>query len=253
MTQSAIVVAALAVLFGLSRAGQERKAAAATSAATTPGAGPGATSGATTPGAGPAGAAGPLGSTLRSPVIWLLIVSIACAVGIELGSIGLLTTYLMELRGFTQVTSKVGLLLFIGGFGIGRVVLAGFIRDDTVDRWVLGYFAASILTTALLYVLRVEALLYAMTMLSGLSVSVLLPSIIASAGQRFPDQAGTAIGIIKLGIPVGGMLLPFLSSLFTRLYSFQTALLVFPAAAAVGVACMFVVVKMPRQAARNSG
>lgn len=240
MTQAAAVVAVLAVLFAVSRpraTGSPHGHGGAGAATTAPAA----SAGSTAPAASAASASTGVSGLLRSPVMWALLVGTICSVGIELGSIGLLTTYLMELRGFTQVTSKVGLLLFIGGFGIGRLALGSLIRDESAERWVTGYFGASVVTTLLLYALEPTWLLYGFSLLAGLSVSVLLPSIIAIGGTRFPDQAGTAIGIVKMGIPVGGMLLPLLVSLFTRAASLQTALLAFPAAAVLGAAAMLVI------------
>lgn len=173
---------------------------------------------------------------LRKPALWLLLISMMVAVGVELGTIGILTTYLVELRGFGDVTSKVALLLFLGGFGLGRITLAAVITDKAVEKWVASLFAASVLTTLLLYSLTSPWAIYAMSLLSGVTVSVVLPSIIATGAKRFPDQAGTAIGIIKMGIPVGGMVVPFFVSVLTSAFSLQVGLLLFPAVAGVGLA-----------------
>jgi dipeptide/tripeptide permease len=41
-------------------------------------------------------------------------------------------------------------------------------------------------------------------------------------------MTGTALGIVKLGIPVGGILGPFVLSVIARYSSFQLSLAVFP-------------------------
>jgi fucose permease len=180
---------------------------------------------------------------LRRPALGLLLVSIIAAVGIELGTIGILTSYLVELRGFTEVSSKVALILFLGGFGLGRITLAAVIRDDDVELWIVTLLGASAVTTLLLYAVQPVWLLLTVSALSGLSVSVILPSIITAAAKQFPDQAGTAIGIIKMGIPVGGMVVPLLVSILTTVFSLQVALLVFPVVAAIGIGAVLAVIR----------
>lgn len=190
-----------------------------------------------------------------SPVLLLLLVAMVCAVGLELGTISLLTTYLVELRGFNSVTAMVGLLLFIGGIGIGRTALATLISDRSVERWVLGFFLLALLAMTLLFLTSSRVALFILTPLAGLTVSVLLPSIIVLAGKWFPHQAGTAIGLVKLGIPMGGIFLPFLLAVTTRALNLQRAVLLFPLAALLGAASVlyFVVphrLTRPRFAAR---
>jgi fucose permease len=229
MNQAAMAVAILALLFAVSRekrgsGGRSRSTRSAEQHSQQEAAG----------GASPTDA-GSIRGLLRSPSVLLMGVAMIFAVGMELGSIGILTTYLMELRDFTQLTSKLGLLLFIGGFGFGRVVLGALIRDGQEWRWLLGCFAASVVTMTLLYAVTVEPLLYVFAFAAGLSVSVLLPTMIAFAGKRFSEHAGTVIGIVKMGIPLGGMLLPILLSGATAAFSLQVALFLFPVSGALGM------------------
>ena len=44
-----------------------------------------------------------------------LALATTLAVGVEAGSISFLTTFLVELRGFTQITSNIGLIVFLVG------------------------------------------------------------------------------------------------------------------------------------------
>ncbi|MFP4409578.1 MAG: MFS transporter [Spirochaetaceae bacterium] len=212
MNQATIAVVLLGVLFAISR--QERDPGPAAETSEPP--------------------VRTLPELLRSPSILLLMLAILCAVGIELGSIAILTTYLMELRGFTQLTSKVGLLLFIAGFGVGRVALGALIRDEAERRWIIGCFGASIVMTMLLYTVQITPLLYVLAFGSGLAMSVLLATIIALTRKMYPEHSGAAIGLVKMGIPVGGMLLPLLLSGATAAFSLQIGLMVFPVGAAVG-------------------
>jgi MFS family permease len=64
--------------------------------------------------------------------------------------------------------------------------------------------------------------------LAGLSISALLPLMLAKAGLIYHDMAGTVLGTIKVAIPIGGILLPFILSLLVQYVSFEMSLLIFP-------------------------
>ena len=71
---------------------------------------------------------------------------------------------------------------------------------------------------------------YVTIFLAGLAMSALLPLMITLAGQAYPDMAGTVTGSIKVAIPIGGIVLPFVMSLVANAATLQRALLVFPLA-----------------------
>ena len=52
-------------------------------------------------------------------VILLLFIAAVLAVGAEVGSIGILSTFLAELRGFEGTAAKLGLVVLLGGDGRG--------------------------------------------------------------------------------------------------------------------------------------
>jgi hypothetical protein len=47
-------------------------------------------------------------------------------------------------------------------------------------------------------------------------------------------MSGTALGIVKLGIPIGGIVVPFIVSIVSRWGSFQASLAIFPLLGAAG-------------------
>ena len=71
---------------------------------------------------------------------------------------------------------------------------------------------------------------YLSVFFAGLALSALFPLIISLTGMLYPQMAGTVIGSIKVAVPLGGILLPFLFSWLSKTVSFELALLVFPAA-----------------------
>jgi fucose permease len=164
----------------------------------------------------------------QRPVLVLFLMA-SCAVGIELALIGIITSFLMDLHGFDQVTSKLGLAAFLAGIAAGRLVLGILARKNQLCGYILALFA---LTTGILSFLLLTSsgviMMYILLIVSGATISVIFPLIITLTGLRYPDMSGTVMGIIKLGIPAGGIVVPFMFSLLVQATSFKAALMLFP-------------------------
>lgn len=163
-------------------------------------------------------------------LVVVLFVATMLVVGVEIGTAGIVTTFLMEMHGFTQVTSKIGLLTFMGGIAMGRLLIGFFTRRDQIARYILLLFGLATVFFGLMVTLRLGQWSYITIFLAGLAMSALLPMLITLAGQVYPEMAGTVTGSIKVAIPIGGILIPFMLSLITSRASLQSALLVFPLA-----------------------
>jgi fucose permease len=160
-----------------------------------------------------------------------LFIATALAVGVEIGTLSILTTFLMELRGFTQITSKIGLIVFLVGMAAGRLVLGYLTRkEQQIPHFVLALFGLSFLVYTGLFLTTLDGLTYVAIFAAGLSLSALLPLMITMAGLRYQEVAGTVLGGVKVAAGLGGILLPLFMSLLARSISFQASLLVFPSA-----------------------
>jgi fucose permease len=169
----------------------------------------------------------------QRPVLVLFLMA-SCAVGIELSFIGIVTTLLMENYGFDQVTSKLGLVAFLAGIATGRLVLGVLARKSQLLKYILALFAlTSIVLSFLLFASPGTAMAYILLVVSGATISVIFPLIIALAGLKYPEMPGTVMGIIKLGIPAGGVVVPLMLSLFVQAASFKASLVLLPA---IGIA-----------------
>ncbi|MDX2501205.1 MAG: MFS transporter [Deltaproteobacteria bacterium] len=210
MVQSAVAVFVLAVIFGLSRV-PPRKVVTTES----------------------------FGKRLafigkQRPVLVLFLMA-SCAVGIEASLIGIITTLLMEFYGFDQVTSKLGLVAFLAGIATGRIVLGVLARESQLHKYILALFAlTAIVLSFLLFASPGTVMAYILLVISGATISVLFPLTIALAGLKYPEMSGMVMGIIKLGIPVGGIVVPLMFSLFVQAASFKAALVLFPAIGITG-------------------
>jgi fucose permease len=170
----------------------------------------------------------------QRPVLVLFLLA-SCAVGIEASLIGIITTLLMEFYGFDQVTSKLGLVAFLAGIASGRIVLGVLARDSQLLKYILVLFAlTAIVISFLLFASPGTVVTYILLVVSGATISVLFPLTIALAGLKYPELSGMVMGIIKLGIPVGGIAAPLMFSLCVQAESFKAALVLFPAIGITG-------------------
>lgn len=171
---------------------------------------------------------------VREKLVAVFFVGAVLAVGIEMGTIGILTTFLAELRGFGPIAARIGLVIFLAGMATGRVLIGYLSRKEQIFRILVTLFGLATMLLAALYFLDLGVWAYMAAYLAGVAISALLPSMLALAGLRYRGMSGTVLGAIKVGIPIGGILLPFLMSVVSQAASFQASLLIFPVAALVG-------------------
>jgi len=174
----------------------------------------------------------PLGRRLRFLLkerrVLILFVASAIAVGLEGGSIGILTTYMMESGTFTQITSKIILLLFLVGIAIGRLMVGIMTEERQMYRNILILGGSGAVLFSLLYSIKPSQVSYPIVLLAGITLSAMLPLIITMAGLLYSDMTGTVIGIVKVAIPIGGILIPFILSGLTRYLPLNIAVKLFP-------------------------
>ena len=175
-------------------------------------------------------------SFLKSQSVLALFLALATiGTGIELGLTALLTGFLMSLRGYDLVASKLGLILLLSGVAAGRVILGLLSARGRILGLLIALYAAAAVFSAILFFAGLSVLLTGVVLfILGMTVSALFPLLIALTGLIYKDLAGTALGILKLGVPLGGVLIPFLLSVIARYSSFRLSLAFFPALALAG-------------------
>lgn len=189
-------------------------------------------------------AQGTIGSRLavlhRDRSMRVMAFAIVCAAGMEVASMGLIPTYLIRLRGYTHVAANLGLITFIVGIATGRLFVGYLTEDRHIRRNMTLLFAAATLSFAALYGLDIGRLLYPVLFLAGNSISALVPLIIAYVGLSHPTIAGTAMGAIKVGLPIGGMTAPFVISILAELFGFAVALALIPTLGALALITLLI-------------
>jgi MFS family permease len=179
----------------------------------------------------------------RERIVVILFIAITLAVGVEGASMGIMSTFLTELRGFTEFAGNIGLIIFLIGMAAGRLLVGFFSKDKQVILYTLALFGASCLIFAALFLIDFGQLTYLAVFLAGLATSALVPLLITLAGLLYPEMAGTVLGAIKVAIPFGGILLPFLMSILARQVSLLAALLLFPLAFLLGFLILFFTIR----------
>ena len=188
----------------------------------------------------------------RDKLVVVFFVATALVVGIEAGTIGVLTTYLMDARGFTQITSKIGLIIFQSGMAIGRVIIGIFAPQEKINQILLTMFGISTVIYGALYFFDFKTLTYGVVFFAGLSISALLPLMLAKAGLIYQDIAGTVLGTIKVAIPIGGIVLPFFLSQLVQYISFSMSLFIFPLSLLIAFILILTTVSRESTAASRS-
>jgi fucose permease len=166
---------------------------------------------------------------VRSRLIAVLFVTAVLAVGVETSSIGIMSTFLAELRGFATLPAKLGLVVFLAGVASGRFLVGYLAKPERLRRLILTLLSVSAVTFSLLFMVDLGPLVLPVAFLAGLSLSAQLPLILTYAGLQFRGMTGTVLGAVKIAIPIGGILMPALISAVTSAASFGVAVLLIPA------------------------
>ena len=164
-------------------------------------------------------------------LVFAFLIAVSCIVGAELGTMGIMTTFLMDMRAFSQVTSKIGLIIFLAGEAIGRLLVGLLLKQHHLLQTLLLLLIITIIMFSVLYFVDTNSMLVTtiiLVFICGITISAIFPLILSIAGLAYKEMAGTALGIIKMGIPIGGIVIPLILSVISRYISFRASLLLFP-------------------------
>ena len=174
----------------------------------------------------------------RDWTVAALFVLAVLACGIEVCSVGIMTTFLADLRGFSSDQAQLGLIVYVAAIGLGRLLVGLLVRSGRVAQWTLALFGAGVPLFLLLAFGDLGPWTWLAIVAAGLGVSACLPLVLSLGGTRFPEMAGTVLGALKVGIPIGGILLPSLLSLVSSAAGLQVAMVILPGAFLIGVALL---------------
>jgi fucose permease len=164
----------------------------------------------------------------RSRLILILFLAIMLSAGVESAAIGLISTYLADLRAFVPLAAQLGLIALYAGMIAGRIIIGALVKPERLRAMMLALFALSVVSFGLLFLADLGPLTWVMAVLAGASMSAQLPLILSYAGLAHREMTGTVLGAVKTGIPIGGVIIPLLVTTFTATAGFSVALWVLP-------------------------
>ncbi len=171
----------------------------------------------------------------RDWTVAVFFVLAVLAVGIEVCSVGVMTTFLVDLRGFSPAQAQIGLIAYVAAIGLGRLLVGLLVRSARVAQWTMALFGAGVPLFLLLAFANLGPLTWVVLVAAGLGLSACLPLVLSLGGTRFPEMAGTVLGALKVGIPIGGILLPALLSIVSTTAGLPVAMSILPAAFLIGL------------------
>jgi len=147
---------------------------------------------------------------VRRPWFRLALIAMALGGATEVGMAQWLSSFAELGLGFSRWTSAMALVAFTVAMTIGRIAIGSFGRRINPFRmlaWAGGVSAALYLVSAL-----VPWQVFALTtcVLLGFAVCCVWPTILAIAGDRFPDAGASMFGALAAVGTVGATVMPWL-------------------------------------------
>ena len=162
---------------------------------------------------------------LKVLLVFLLSTLLMCYCSVENRFSALLMTFVVEQLNWTKSNGAKVNTVFWAAFAAGRflgMIITRYLKPSTMliiymttlAATFIGFLAASLFT--------VTWLIWVMTALAGLAMSIVFPSIFTWTAESILPVTGTISGIYLLNVSVGNMLLPLLyghlMDNFTRLW-----------------------------------
>jgi len=161
---------------------------------------------------------------LNQRLFWILFWVTFCTMGVQNAIAYWIVTFLEEARGFSISLASASLSLFFVSMAVGRL-LSSYVTTKLQDVvYLISLF--SLLLISLLITASVSGpWTIFFLMLCGFAQSAVFPCLLALAGKLYPENPGTAMGLVATGAGLGAMSVPWLLALVSQLTSLQTGFL----------------------------
>jgi len=179
--------------------------------------------------------------------LWMLFVSIFIAIGLEAAILGYVPSIYSLIWGFDDFQAKTGLLVTITGIALSRFLSGFLFKNHTMDKAIVILLVlCTFLSILVCFVPCHVIMLHVFVFLLGLVMAPIAPFAMTIAGMRYPDRAGSVLGILKISIPLGAIMVPLAISVMTDLTGFQTSLVLLPAVCLLSVIVLLPLVRTNR-------
>jgi len=161
---------------------------------------------------------------LSQRFFWVLFWVTFCTMGIQNSIAYWIVTFLKEERGFSISLAGSSLSLFFVCMGVGRL-LSGYVTTKLHDVVLLISLFSLHFVTLLITVSVPGLWAIPFLMLCGFAQSAVFPCLLALTGKLYPQNPGTALGLVATGAGLGSMTVPWLLAFVSQLTSLQTGFL----------------------------
>jgi fucose permease len=146
--------------------------------------------------------------------------------GVQNGISYWMVTFLKETRDFSIGLASASLFLFFACLALGRLFSSYLITKFQEPAYLVGLF--SLLFVALFIASSVPGKwTIPFFAFCGLAHSGVFPCLLAMAGKLYPENPGTAMGLVATGSGIGAMAIPWFMSLISQITTLQTGFLSF--------------------------
>jgi fucose permease len=153
-------------------------------------------------------AAAESGSFTFRPVLWLAGLAFALYVGVEMSVSVWITTLWSRTAAGSAVPAPLMSAIFWGALTVGRL-LCGKLADRAGHHRFLSFACASVVGVGLLWVaFPTAAMTLTATVLFGLSMAGIYPTLMALVTDAFPGASGRVVGFLAVFVAVGGFAFP---------------------------------------------
>jgi fucose permease len=157
--------------------------------------------------------------------------------------IGGWTSTFVNTIGYSARTATLVLASYWAALMVSRMVAARVLQRIGKSQLVLIIALISLAGCAVLLATRSLILLFAGTVLIGLSYGPIFPTALAIAGDRYSERAGTVFGLLFSIALMGGMLFPWSVGEISQRLSVHAGMIV-PLLGAVGIILLSAIVFM---------
>ena len=127
---------------------------------------------------------------LKERTFAVLFVIVVLAVGVESVGTGIMTTFLTDLRGFTASSAQVGLIVFLTGVGLGRLLAGLLTKSEHTAQYAVGLLGLCVpLYSALFFVQLGPTVTWLAIFAAGLGLSG-LPAFDSQPGRNPVSGSG---------------------------------------------------------------
>ncbi len=152
---------------------------------------------------------------------WVLCLVTFCSMGVQNGIIFWMVTFLKETRGFSITAASASLSLFFICMALGRLLTSYMITRFQEATYLMTLFSCMVVSLFLCISTPGKGAIFFLA-ICGFAQSGIFPLLIGLTGKLYPEQLGTAIGIVATGAGLGAMSAPWMLALVSQLTNLQT-------------------------------